>query len=71
MSDPVPSSIYPRPRRPERGQRWTWWCPLALLGLSALPLHADVSKEYQLKAAFLYNFTKFVEWPLARFADDP
>lgn len=21
------------------------------------------SKEYQLKAAFIYNFTKFVEWP--------
>lgn len=28
-----------------------------------------VSKEYQLKAAFLYNFTKFVmEWPTNRFA---
>ncbi len=27
-----------------------------------------VSKEYQLKAAFLYNFTKFVmEWPTNRF----
>lgn len=24
---------------------------------------ADVSKEYQVKAAFLYSFTKFVEWP--------
>lgn len=40
-----------------------------LLGLSALPLHADITKEYQVKAAFLYNFTKFVEWPPARFAD--
>lgn len=29
---------------------------------------ADVSKEYQIKAAFLYNFTKFVEWPAERFA---
>jgi hypothetical protein len=28
-----------------------------------------VSKEYQIKAAFLYNFTKFVEWPPARFPD--
>jgi hypothetical protein len=26
-----------------------------------------VSKEYQIKAAFLYNFTKFVEWPADRF----
>jgi hypothetical protein len=28
------------------------------------------TKEYQLKAAFLYNFTKFVEWPTNSF-DDP
>jgi hypothetical protein len=27
-----------------------------------------VSREYQIKAAFLYNFTKFVEWPPSRFA---
>jgi hypothetical protein len=33
--------------------------------------HAEqepVSKEYQIKAAFLYNFTKFVEWSPERFA---
>lgn len=28
----------------------------------------DIS-EYQAKAAFLYNFTKFVEWPPTAFAD--
>lgn len=28
-----------------------------------------VSKEYQLKAAFLYNFTKFIEWPPQHFHD--
>lgn len=35
----------------------------------ASPGHAaeDVSREYQVKAAFLYNFTKFVEWPPQRF----
>jgi len=27
-----------------------------------------VAKEQQLKAAFLYNFTKFVEWPASNFA---
>ncbi len=27
-------------------------------------------REYQIKAAFLYNFTKFVELPADRFADD-
>ena len=26
--------------------------------------------EYQVKAAFLLNFTKFVEWPVSAFADD-
>jgi hypothetical protein len=30
--------------------------------VSSLPA-GNVSKEYQVKAAFLYNFTKFVEWP--------
>ncbi len=27
-------------------------------------------REYQIKAAFLYNFTKFVEWPADRFANE-
>src|SRR5262245_37705272 len=31
---------------------------------------SPVSKEYQIKAAFLYNFTKFVEWPQERFAGE-
>ncbi len=30
----------------------------------------SVSREYQIKAAFLYNCTKFVEWPADRFADE-
>ncbi len=28
------------------------------------------SLEYKVKAAFLYNFAKFIEWPKAAFADD-
>ena len=35
----------------------------ALAGQTALRGQQPVSKEYLLKAAFLYNFTKFVEWP--------
>lgn len=37
---------------------------LALAG-GALPAHAQdrVLREYELKAALLYNFLKFVEWP--------
>ena len=38
-----------------------WLCLLA-------PANADEAsdrsaKEYQLKAAFLYNFVKFIQWP--------
>jgi len=29
-----------------------------------------VSREYQVKAAFLYNFTKFVEWPSQHFTNE-
>jgi hypothetical protein len=35
---------------------------LALLGPAA-PASAQVAAEYDVKAAFLYNFAKFVEWP--------
>lgn len=45
------------------------WCALLLASLGSPMLRAEVSKEYQIKAAFLYNFTKFVEWPAARFKD--
>jgi len=46
----------------------------ALLSV-ALPIRADEREEaeYKVKAAFIYNFAKFVEWPLIAFAgpDDP
>jgi len=52
------------------------WRRLALLAvlnlLAAVSAEAEgafVSKEYQIKAAFLYNFTKFIEWPPQAFAD--
>lgn len=31
---------------------------------------AQVASEYDVKAAFLYNFTKFVEWPPSVFHDE-
>jgi hypothetical protein len=34
--------------------------PFILLPTS---LRAEPAREYQVKAAFLYNFTKFIEWP--------
>jgi len=37
---------------------------ILILLLSMFPLSAlDLSLEYQVKAAFLLNFTKFIEWP--------
>jgi hypothetical protein len=45
-------------------------CLLAALGM-VLPFAcegADQPLEYRVKAAFLLNFTKFIEWPVAAFA---
>lgn len=43
---------------------------LAMLGVCVtVSKGADASKEHELKAAFLYNFTKFIEWPTNRFQD--
>ena len=44
---------------------------LILLLSAALPLRAQDAgfDEYQVKAAFLYNFAKFVEWPPGTFAN--
>jgi hypothetical protein len=39
-----------------------WSCPAAAESPSA--------REYEIKAAFIYNFTKFVEWPGSSFPDD-
>lgn len=44
-----------------------------LYGFSAAALNTGTEKtkhaEYQVKAAYLYNFAKFVEWPAEMFAD--
>jgi hypothetical protein len=44
-----------------------------ILFLLAIPVaaepRAEENKEYQIKAAFLYNFIKFTEWPKDRVAD--
>lgn len=36
-------------------------------GLLSSPVQAQTSNEYQVKAAFLYNFAKFVDWPAEAF----
>jgi hypothetical protein len=40
---------------------------LALAGATPIWAQANPAVEYQVKAAFLYNFTKFVEWPADAF----
>lgn len=40
-----------------------WMSVVLLLGTLAASADSPVSKEYQIKAAFLYNFAKFVDWP--------
>jgi len=43
---------------------------LFVVAAGAIPAHAEepVVEEYQVKAAFLYNFAKFVQWPASAFA---
>jgi hypothetical protein len=34
-----------------------------LIGLMTVAAHSEESLEYKIKAAYLYNFTKFITWP--------
>jgi len=45
-------------------------CWLIVGAPSVSPAENPVPGEYELKAAFLYNFAKFVEWPAGSFADE-
>jgi hypothetical protein len=42
---------------------------MGVLLFLAVGVHAQSAGEYQIKAAFLYNFAKFVEWPSSSFSD--
>ena len=47
-------------------------CGLLIWMLLAQEVHSQkgTAYEYQVKAAFLYNFAKFVEWPEQAFSDE-
>jgi hypothetical protein len=47
------------------------WCCLtaAILCSLSVGMQAQAAGEYQVKAAFLYNFAKFVAWPASSFSD--
>jgi len=48
-----------------------WLIAFALLlsGVLESPAQAEISKEYQIKAVFLFNFAQFVAWPTNAFPD--
>lgn len=41
---------------------------VCLFSMQSLHAQTNVSKEYRIKAVFLFNFTQFVEWPTAAFS---
>jgi hypothetical protein len=43
---------------------------LSLAAASSIRAQAGTSVEYQIKAAFLFNFAKFVDWPPDAFPND-
>src|SRR5689334_3656176 len=49
----------------------TFWVALvaALLWSAPFPTHAQVLREYQIKAVFLFNFAQFAEWPAEAFTN--
>lgn len=56
---------------PQRPGGFRAWAGLLVIGWMAMPaaMHAQVSREYDLKAVLLFNLTRFVEWPAESFAD--
>jgi len=46
-----------------------FFLPLLAVFLSALSVEAETSREYQIKAAFLFNFAQFTEWPPEAFPE--
>jgi hypothetical protein len=58
------------------GSKYRWfgrvWLAVVLFSFNALVHSAEIapSREFQVKAVFLYNFAQFVEWPREAF-DDP
>lgn len=64
--DPVSRSAFDR--RQQSAGRWLRVLAAMLcLVFTSQSQAADESLEYQVKSAFLLNFTKFIEWPSAAF----
>ena len=50
-------------------RRVLWVLGMVVLFLSGTRAQSPTAGEYQIKAAFLFNFAKFVEWPPSSFSD--
>jgi hypothetical protein len=62
--------IAPKPGHVPCPGRVLWvLCSATLLLSSSTRAQSPAAGEYQVKAAFLYNFAKFVEWPPNSFSD--
>jgi hypothetical protein len=60
--------IYPsgtRPRANDRTRSFMLAAALVILAATSLPAQESKPGEYQVKAAYLFNFGKFVKWPAA------
>ncbi len=42
---------------------WSWGAPMPHQALAVTEAHVVPSVEYEVKAAFVHNFAKFIEWP--------
>jgi hypothetical protein len=49
--------------------RWGWMLILLLASSLKLSAQTTASAEYQIKAVFLFNFARFVDWPAKAFPD--
>ena len=49
-------------------ERVLWMLVMVALSLTGVRAQSPTADEYQVKAAFLYNFAKFVEWSPSSFA---
>jgi YfiR/HmsC-like len=50
-------------------RRVAWAVGVVVLFVGGARAQSPTAGEYQVKAAFLYNFAKFVEWPSSSFSD--
>jgi len=57
-----------------RMPRWAVWfvvfsCAAAAFGIGSPARGQDINREYKLKAAYIYQFATYVEWPEGAFRD--